>query len=71
MIAGSRSVLIVAPIATLLGTVLGTILGLVQGYYRGPVDAITGRLVDAFLALPYVILLFLFLTSPSGLRRPL
>ncbi len=63
VIAGSRSVLIVAPIATLLGTVLGTILGLVQGYYRGPVDAITGRLVDAFLALPYVILLFLFLVA--------
>ena len=33
---GSRDVLIVAPLAALLGVAAGTLLGLVMGYYRGP-----------------------------------
>ena len=44
--------MIVAPAATLLGTVLGTALGLVTGYYRGAVDDILSRVIDAFLAHP-------------------
>ena len=36
VIAGSRDLLIVAPLATLLGTVLGTAVGLIMGYFRGP-----------------------------------
>jgi peptide/nickel transport system permease protein len=55
VIAGSRPILIVAPLATLIGTVLGTALGLVMGYFRGPVDDILGRFVEAFLALPLVV----------------
>ena len=35
VIVGARDILIVAPLATLLGTVLGTALGLVTGYFRG------------------------------------
>lgn len=56
VIVGARDILIVAPAATLLGTVLGTALGLVTGYFRGPVDDILGRFIDAFLALPTVII---------------
>lgn len=63
VIIGSREILIVAPAAALLGTVLGTILGLVQGYYRGWVDSVTGRIVDAFLALPVVIIAFLIIVA--------
>ena len=48
--------MIVAPAATMLGTVLGTILGLVTGYYRGAVDDVLSRVIDAFLAIPVVIL---------------
>jgi peptide/nickel transport system permease protein len=55
VVAGARGILIVAPLATLLGTVAGTALGLVTGYFRGIVDEVLMRLVDAFLALPVVI----------------
>jgi peptide/nickel transport system permease protein len=55
VITGSRDILVIAPLATLLGTVMGTALGLVMGYYRGPVDEVIGRFVEAFLALPLVV----------------
>jgi peptide/nickel transport system permease protein len=63
VIMGSRQILIVAPAAALLGTIIGTALGLLQGYYRGPFDTVTGRIVDAFLALPIVIVAFLFIVA--------
>jgi peptide/nickel transport system permease protein len=55
VIVGSRDILIVAPLATLLGTVLGTALGLVMGFFRGIVDEVLSRFVEAFLALPLVV----------------
>jgi peptide/nickel transport system permease protein len=55
VITGARDILITAPLATLLGTVLGTALGLVMGYFRGPVDDVVSRFVEAFLALPLVV----------------
>ncbi|HEY2317917.1 MAG TPA: ABC transporter permease [Solirubrobacteraceae bacterium] len=55
VIVGSRPILIVAPLATLLGTVLGTGLGLLMGYYRGAIDDVLGRFVEAFLAIPLVV----------------
>jgi peptide/nickel transport system permease protein len=63
VIVGARDILIVAPLATLLGTALGTTIGLVQGYYRGRVDSFSGRLVEAVLALPVVIVAFLFVVA--------
>jgi len=69
VIAGARGILVVAPLATLIGTVAGTALGLVTGYFGGIVDEALMRLVDAFLALPLVILGLLFLVAlgPSTL----
>jgi peptide/nickel transport system permease protein len=65
---GSRDVLIVAPLAALLGVAAGTLLGLVMGYYRGRVDDVLSRLVEAFLALPVILVALLTLvvlgTSP-------
>ncbi|HEV8452450.1 MAG TPA: ABC transporter permease [Gaiellales bacterium] len=55
VIAGARSVMVVALAATLLGTILGTVLGLVTGYLRGWVDESLSRLIDALLALPVVV----------------
>jgi peptide/nickel transport system permease protein len=55
VITGSRDILVIAVLATFLGTVAGTILGLLMGYFRGAVDDILGRIVEAFLALPLVI----------------
>jgi peptide/nickel transport system permease protein len=65
---GSRDVLIVAPLAALLGVAAGTLLGLVMGYYRGAVDDVLSRVVEAFLALPVILVGLLTLvvlgTSP-------
>jgi peptide/nickel transport system permease protein len=69
VIVGARDILIIAPLATLLGTVVGTAIGLVLGYFGGVVDDVVGRLVDAALALPVVIVAFLFVVAvgPSTL----
>jgi peptide/nickel transport system permease protein len=63
VIVGARDILIVAPAATLLGTVAGTALGLVTGYFRGPIDDTLSRFIDAFLALPVVIIGILAITA--------
>ena len=63
VIVGSRPILIIAPLAMLLGTVLGTALGLVMGYFRGAVDDVLGRFVEAFLALPLVVTGILFIVA--------
>ncbi len=63
VLVGARSILIVAPLATLLGTVLGTMLGLALGYLGGALDIVAGRLVDAVLAVPAVIVAFLFIVA--------
>jgi peptide/nickel transport system permease protein len=69
VIVGARSVLVIAPLATLLGTVVGTAVGLITGYYRGLVDEIVMRIVDAILAIPVVIttLLAIVALGPSRL----
>jgi peptide/nickel transport system permease protein len=63
VITGSRDILIITPLATILGTVLGTILGLAMGYFGGVFDLVAGRIVEAFLALPIVIIAFLFIVA--------
>ncbi|HWD66068.1 MAG TPA: ABC transporter permease [Solirubrobacteraceae bacterium] len=55
VIVGSRSILTIAPLATLLGTAAGTAIGLMMGYFRGITDDVLGRFVEAFLALPVVV----------------
>jgi peptide/nickel transport system permease protein len=52
---GSRDVLIVAPFAALIGVTAGTLLGLIMGYYRGWVDNVLSRIIEAFLALPVIL----------------
>jgi len=63
VIVGARYILIVTPLATILGTILGTALGLVMGYFGGATDLIVGRLIEAVLALPFVIIAFLFVVA--------
>lgn len=63
VLAGARPVLTVAPVATLLGLSGGVVLGLAAGYYRGRVDDVLMRLVDALLAFPLVILAVLVLST--------
>jgi peptide/nickel transport system permease protein len=63
VIAGAAPVLTVAPLATLLGIAGGTALGLITGYYRGWVDDVFSRVVDALLAFPLIIMAVLVLAS--------
>jgi peptide/nickel transport system permease protein len=63
VIVGARDILLIAPLATLLGVVLGTALGLVMGYFGGVIDTLLGRIVEAVLALPVVIVAFLFIVA--------
>ncbi|CAN7186570.1 ABC transporter permease [Caballeronia sp. 15715] len=63
VIVGARDILTIAPLATLLGTVAGTAVGLIVGYFDGWVDNVIGRLIDAVLALPLVIVALLALAA--------
>jgi len=56
VLAGSRDILLIAPLATLLATLVGTILGLVTGYFKGIADDTISRIIDAVLAIPLVVL---------------
>jgi len=63
VIVGSRDILTIAPLATLIGTAAGTAIGLIVGYFGGWVDALIGRITDALLALPLVIVALLALAA--------
>jgi len=63
VIVGVRYILLISFVATALGTVLGTALGLVMGYLGGVADIVVGRVIEAVLALPLVIVAFLFLVA--------
>ncbi len=61
VIVGARDVFIVAPPAAILGVTAGTILGLIMGYYRGFVDDVLSRIIEAFLSLPVILVALLTL----------
>lgn len=63
VLVGARDILLISSLATVLGTVLGTMLGLLMGYLGGVTDTLVGRLVEAVLALPVVIVAFLFVVA--------
>ncbi len=62
VLAGASSVLTVAPLGTALGMLGGIAVGLVTGYYRGRVDDVVMRIVDALLAFPLIIIAVLVLS---------
>lgn len=68
VMAGARDVLIAAPTAAILGVAAGTMLGLLMGYYRGWVDEVLSRIVEALLSIP-VILVALLITASLGSSR--
>ena len=69
VIYGARPILIVAPLATAIAIVVGTTLGLLMGYYRGWVDEIFSRLIEAILSIP-VILMAILVVFTFGNSRP-
>jgi peptide/nickel transport system permease protein len=61
VVVGARDVFLVAPPAALIGVVAGTLLGLIMGFYGGRVDEGLSRIVEAFLALPVILVALLTL----------
>lgn len=53
---GGKVTFLVAVSAMLSSAILGTLVGLVSGFYRGWTDRIVSRLVEAQLALPFILL---------------
>lgn len=62
MLFGARVSLAVALVAIALGGVVGTTLGLMAGYWGGAVDHLIMRIVDAFLAFPFILLALVLVT---------
>jgi peptide/nickel transport system permease protein len=56
VLAGASNTLKIAPLATLLGIVGGAVIGLVSGYFLGIADEVIGRIIDALLALPLIVI---------------
>ena len=56
VLAGARSILTIAPLATAFAIAAGTSLGLVMGYFRGIVDDVVSRIIDAMLSIPLIVL---------------
>lgn len=69
IIYGARPILIVAPISTAIAVIVGTTLGLLMGYYRGWVDEIISRIIEAILSIP-VILMGILVIFTFGRSRP-
>ena len=67
---GSRTVLIVAPIAVFSAYVVGSMMGLLAGYYRGWVDNLLIRISDIILSFPVIILYMIIIAvfGPSALN---
>ena len=59
VIYGARPILIVAPLATAIAIVVGTTLGLLMGYYRGWVDEVISRFIEAILSIPVILMAIL------------
>jgi peptide/nickel transport system permease protein len=68
VISGAREVLLVAPVASLLGTVAGTALALLGGYRGGLIDEALNRVADAMLSVPLLLLSLLTLTAVGPSR---
>lgn len=65
---GSRSVLVLAPLAVLLAEVIGAAIGLLAGYVGGAVDEVVMRINDALLSFP-AILLYLLIIAGLGASK--
>lgn len=56
VLAGSTSVLVVAPLSTLVGLVLGTTFGLTTGYFGGWWDTLVMRVLESVLIVPVILI---------------
>ena len=70
VVAGSRIVLKIAPLATLFAFMVGITLGLPAGFFGGHIDTFLSFLANLILAFP-VILLFYLLVTPEIVKTGL
>ena len=63
LVAGTRISLATALAAVVIAGSVGTLLGVVTGYIGGAVDAVFMRIVDAFLALPFILMALAFVSA--------
>ncbi len=61
-LAGARTVLVIAPLATLLCLLMGGTIGLIAGFFKGYADEILMRFVDVLLSLPVIIAAIVIVT---------
>ena len=66
VIVGSRPIMVMASLATVLGTLAGASIGLVAGYLKGWFDTIIMRILDAISAMPVLVLALLALSAFDG-----
>lgn len=66
VIVGSRLILVMSFSATLLGTIIGTSLGLVAGFFKGKFDMLLMRVLEAFSAIPVLIIALLAIAALDG-----
>ncbi|RRQ27187.1 ABC transporter permease [Rhodococcus sp. Eu-32] len=63
VIHGTRSAVLTALVAVVIGLVAGSVVGLVAGFFGRTADAILGRLIDALLAIPGFLLAVIVVVS--------
>ena len=63
VLAGTRSIIVIAFGATALGVSVGTLVGLTAGYYGGKIDEAIMRVGDGVMSFPSLLLALLVLTT--------
>jgi peptide/nickel transport system permease protein len=63
LIAGTQISLMCAGVAIFVAGVSGTLIGLVAGYAGGAIGTLIMRIVDAFLALPFILMALAFVAA--------
>jgi peptide/nickel transport system permease protein len=53
---GSRISLVVGFLGVVVSLVIGVVLGLIAGYYGGWLDDVLSRVIDTFMAIPFIVL---------------
>ncbi|MGH2616740.1 MAG: ABC transporter permease [Thermomicrobiales bacterium] len=63
VLAGARTIMLIAFGAMALGVVAGTLVGLTAGYYGGKLDEVIMRVADGIMSFPSLLLALLILTT--------
>lgn len=61
ILAGARSTVLLAIVATLIGTLAGAVVGVFSGYLGGWVDEVVMRVIDAVMAIPSLLFALMIL----------